>query len=446
MSRDQVRTGVRDALDRLRRDLREADPNTLPPLRRAVVLALRTVVVALRGYWRQQLSTRAAALTFFSLFGLVPTLAIAFAMFKAFGGLEQAKGLLMPRLLSWMAVGSQDMVAARIDEALQNIHGGALGGVGTVLLFLSVVYLLAEMESAFDYVWRVEQGRGLFRRITVYWTIVTVTPTLVVGGVTLPAALRSMTPVDWAVRWVGEDAFLFRVLLPLVLVWLGFALLYLFVPNTRVAAKAAFTGAIVGGSLWFLALYGYAQYARSALAWTSIYGSFAALPIFLLWVYLTWLIVLFGCEVAFAVQHVSAGAPEQQVDDPSPLARELLALRVLAIVSRRFVHGEPAALSLDVAEELHVSPALVVATVGLLETVGLVAASEEGALLPARDPRLLTPPDVLEILRHRGGEDGIWREKDETTRALEQLQEQAEEAAGRSWGEISFADLVARSG
>jgi membrane protein len=194
-----------------------------------------------------------------------------------------------------------------------------------------------------------------------------------------------------------------------------------------------------------LALYGYAQYARSAVAFTSIYGSFAALPVFLLWVYLTWLIVLFGCEVAFAVQYVSAGAPEAPVDDPSPLTRELLALRVLSIVSRRFVRGEPAAQSLDVAEELHVSPALVVATVGLLETIGLVAASEEGTLLPARDPRLLTPVEVLELLRHRGGE-GIWREKDETTRALEALQEQAEEAAGRSWGEISFADLVGRGG
>jgi len=437
---------AREALERLKRDVRQADPDALPPLRRVLVLGLRTTVVAVRGYWRQQLSTRAAALTFFSLFGLVPTLAIAFAMFKAFGGLEQAKEVLMPRLLSWMAVGTQDMVAARVDEALQNIHGGALGGVGTVLLFLSVVYLLAEMESAFDYVWRVEQGRSLFRRITVYWTIVTVTPTLVVGGVTLPAAMRSVMPVDWTMRLVGHDAFLFNVLLPLVLVWCGFALLYLFVPNTRVAPRSAMIGASVGGTLWMFALYGYAYYARSAMAWTSIYGSFAALPIFLLWVYLTWLIVLFGCEVAFAVQHVAAGAPEQQVDDPSPLARELLALRVLAIVSRRFVRGEPAAQSLDVAEELHVSPALVVPTVGLLETVGLVAVSEEGALLPARDPRLLTPPEVLELLRHRGGEEGIWREKDETTRALERLQEQAEEAAGRSWGEISFADLVARSG
>lgn len=437
---------AREAIEQLKRDIRQADLQVLPPVRRVIVLAARTTVVAWRSYWSQQLTTRAAALTFFSLFGLVPTLAIAFAMFKAFGGLEQAKGVLMPRLLSWMAVGTQDMVATRVDEALQNIHGGALGGVGTVVLFLSVVYLLAEMERAFDYIWRVEQGRSLFRRITVYWTIVTVAPTLVVGGVTLPAALRRVTPVDWAVRWVGEDAWLFSVLLPLVLVWLGFMLLYLFVPNTRVAPKAALIGAVVGGTAWWCALYAYAQYARSALAFTSIYGSFAALPVFLLWVYLTWVIVLLGCEVAFAVQHVSAGAPEQQVDDPSPLARELLALRVLAIVSRRFVCGETAAQSLDVAEELHVSPALVVSTVGLLETVGLVAVSEEGALLPARDPRLLTPPDVLDLLRHRGGEDGIWREKDETTRALEKLQDQAEEAAGRSWGEISFADLVARGG
>jgi membrane protein len=409
--------------------------------RRIVVVALRVASLAGRGFGRHQLFIRAAALTYITIFGLVPVLAVAFAVFAGFGGLEQARAVLMPRLMEYIAVGSQRVVEARINEFVDNVRGGTIGSVATVFLILSVVFLLAGMEDTFNHIWEHPRARSFFRRITAYWTMVTVTPLLLLAAVTLPRWVERLAP-SYAVFGTGVGELVFSVVLPVVFVWLGFTLVYFFVPNARVSPRAAVTGAVVGGSLWWVAVYGYTLYAGVAVAYSRIYGSLGVLPVFFAWIYVTWVVVLFGAEVASSVQHLPTSARDLRAGAASPVARELLALRVMAAVSRRFLDGTTPARIEDLAREVRAPASLVEEAVVRLKDGGLLVETEEGGgVVPARDPNRISPADLRRALGHLG-EGAIWHEKDRTTREIEALQEQADEAARHVLGRVSLAQLA----
>lgn len=434
-------TAVGELTRGLHREVWERDLTTVPAWRRAGVMAARVLTLALRGWDRHDILTRAAALTYVTLFGLVPTMAVALAMFKAFGGLEQAKEVLLPRILAYIAAGSQDVVHLRIEEFINNIHGGAVGGAGTVFLVLSVASLLGGIEQAFNAIWEVARSRTFFQRVTIYWTVTTVTPTLVIAGLTLPAAIRRLAPLEWVIGWTGGETFVFSVALPLLFVWAGFTLLYKFVPNTWVDTRAALAGALVAGSLWIAAVRSYAVYASQAVSYSSIYGSLAALPIFLLWLYVTWVIVLLGAEIAFAAQHVPTTPVMPQARPLSLESQELLALRLMVSVSRRFLAGEPATAA-DLAQETQAPPVPTQEAIERLRTVGLLVAAEDDArLLPSRDPEHTSPADVLLALR-RHGEAEIWPKRDEATLALERWRRVMEETVRAAWGGVTLADLA----
>jgi len=409
--------------------------------RRMMIVALRVASLAARGFQRHELFTRAAALTYITIFSILPLLAVAFAVFAAVGGLEQAKAVLMPKLLHYVAVGSQGVVETRVNEFVDNVRGGAIGTVATAFLVLAAASLLAAMEDAFNHIWEHPRSRSLFRRITTYWTMVTFTPVLLLAAVTLPSAVRRLAQV-YAVFGTDAGELLFSGVLPLAFVWLGFALLYFFVPNARVTLRATAVGALVGGSLWWLAVYCYALYASVAVEYSRVYGPLAALPVFFLWIYLTWMIVLFGAEVASSVQHLPTSARIVLAGAASPVARELLAFRVMTAVARRFLQGSPPAEIEDVAREIRAPATLVEEAVLRLRDGGLLVEPEEGGgLVPARDPNRISPADLRRALRQLG-ESKIWREKDQTTRAIETLQTQAEEAAAGVLGGVTLADLA----
>jgi membrane protein len=424
------------------RQVWERDLASAPAWRRAGVMTARVLSLALRGWDRHEVLTRAAALTYVTVFGLVPTLAVALAMFKAFGGLEQAKDVLLPRILAYLAVGVHETVRLRIEDFIANIHGGALGGAGTVFLLLAVVSLLGGIEQAFNAIWEVARSRTFFQRVTTYWTITTVTPALLIAGLALPAAVRRLAPVDWVLAWTGGEEFLFGVLLPLLFVWAAFTLLYKFVPNTWVDTRAAVGGALVAGSLWIAAVWGYALYARQAVSYSNIYGSLAALPIFLLWIYVTWVIVLLGAEIAFAAQHVPTTPVAPSARPLSVEVQELLALRLMVAVARRFVAGEPAPTTADLGQETQAPPAPTQEAVERLRAAGLLVASEDDArLFPARDPERTSPADVLLALR-RHGEQGAWTAEERVAAELGRWRRTMEEAVRGAWGGMSLADLA----
>lgn len=430
---------ARRAGHRLRHAVFERDLSDAPAHVVLAALPLRVAVQVWRSVWTHRLPMRAAALTYVTLVSLVPTIAVAFAMFKAFGGLDQAKALLLPRLLDYIAVGSQAMVKSGIEEVLANIHGGALGGVATIVLLGSVVFLLSGMEDTFNQIWEVTRPRSWMWRIAVYWTLVTVTPTLVLLGLALPSTVARLAPIPVDPTQFRVLAVMVSLVLPLVLIWIGFALLYIFAPNARVSPNAAAVGAVVGGTLWWIAFHAYANLSGMAVAYSKVYGSLGAFFVFLFWLFLTWVLVLGGAEVAAAVQYVP-WTPSAEPRDVSQATRELLALRVMAAVARRFRDGLRPPTIDELRQEVHVPGLLTSDAVQQLIAVELLAdVGDEGRLVPLRDPARTSPAEVLHALRHRGLE-AIWDAEDATTRALERWQRDAEASAAT--GTISVLDLA----
>lgn len=418
-------------LARLRHEVLERDLAHAPISERALLLPLRVLIVAVIGVFRHQILVFAAALTYISIVSLVPTLAVAFAMFKAFGGLEQAKRVLMPKLMAYVAVGSQAVVDAKVQEFIDNVQSGTIGSVGIVVLLFVVVFLLSAIEYAFNQIFESPRPRSFLHRVAAYWTLVTVTPTALLIGVGMPATLKRFSPNLWAILDGTTLGFLLGLVVPLLLVCLGFALLYYFIPAARVAPHAAIAGAVVGGSLWWIAVHSYAYYSTLALAYSKIYGSLGVVPILLLWIWLTWLIVLFGAEVAAAVQYMPTAPLASDAQPASQSLRELLALRLMAAVARRYDAGVPPATLDDLCADAHAPSRLTHEAVRQLREAGLLLESTDGRLVATVDPKRLGPADILHALRHHG-DDTVWAEHDDTTEALARWQAEQDAAAGRA--------------
>jgi membrane protein len=420
---------IRTLAARLRREIFERDLGTAPLSTRALLLPVRVLFVAVVGIFRHQVLVFAAALTYISIVSLVPTLAVAFAMFKAFGGLEQARRVLMPKLMNYVAVGSQAVIEGKIQEFVDNVQSGTLGSVGIVVLLLVVVFLLSAIEYAFNQIFESPRPRAFLHRVAAYWTLVTVTPTALVIGIGMPATLRRFSPNLWAILDGTTLGVLVGLVVPLVLVCLGFALLYYFIPAARVAPHAAAAGALVGGSLWWIAVHGYAYYSALALAYSKIYGSLGVVPILLLWIWLTWLIVLFGAEVAAAVQYAPTAPLVTTARPASQSLRELLALRIMAAIARRYDTGAAPATIDDLCADTHAPSRLAVDMVRQLRDAGLLLESTDGKLVAVVDPKRLAPADILHALRHHG-DDSVWVDRDATTEALEHWQAEQDAATG----------------
>lgn len=424
------------------RDLWERDRHDFGPLGRGLITVLRIGAVVRQGFGRHALTTRAGALTYVTIFSLVPTLAVAFAMFRAFGGMAQTRDALLAALMRYLAVGVRDEVTQGVDRMLTNINSGAIGATGLLFLIIAMVSLLSSIEDVFNEIWGVQRPRSYFERLTFYWTVVTISPTLIVLGVSLPGLIGGMLPVRLVLERTGTVGVVSTVLLPWALAVIAFGLLYGLMVARRIPLAAVVVGALTGGTLWFAAAQGYAWYATSTVYYASIYGSLAAIPIFIFWIYLSWVLVFIGAQVAFAWQTLDTYREEILSGAISPAGRERIALCILADVTRRFLRGDPPACGTDIAAALHASARSVNEVAGQLVALGLlVEVGEQARLVLASDPHRMRPAEVLATLRTTGEQDVV-RESDALLERIEASYEHAEDAGAAAWQGRSFADLI----
>lgn len=409
---------------------------------RWAVAAARLISVVVAGVGQHQFTTRAAALTFTTVFGLVPTLAVGFAMFKAFGGLDDAMDLLLPLIVDYLAVGVREQVTERIEEMLATIHGGAIGAVGSLFMFAAVASLLNSIEEAFNEIWGVKHARSLVRRITGYWAVVTVTPVLLIAGVSLPAMLQRLDPVEWALAHATWVTVVLARLFPLLLICSGFSLLYGFLTAARVPVRAAVAGGCIAGVSWLIAVSAYTAYAGRSDFYATVYGPLAAIPIFLFWLYVSWVIVLIGAQFAFATENVGAYRDALLADDATPAERELLALGAMAHIAARFAAGEAAPRRIDLRRRLQTSGRLLNQVLQQLIDAGFLYEVDDGnAVAPAHDPRATLAADVVAALR---GKPRPGNGTSAILQTIEVLRGNAEAGARAAWAGVTCHDLGER--
>jgi membrane protein len=423
----------------LTRDVWESLP--APRSRRWLYQLARMGVLTWEGLMKTDVFTLSAALTFKVIFSLVPFLAVILAFVKGFGGLEGAvKDFLVKSLTGFLGADA----SKAFDGFLTSVNAAAIGVVGFSVLLYTSLSLLDTVEKTFNTIWGIKSPRALLRRFTVYWTILTVSPVVLIAMITMKTFVESHRAYDWLNRtapFFGKGLiFSFSV----VLAWIFFTLVYVIIPNTRVRLSAAFIAALVSGTAWNVMTTGYVWYNTHVVSSYAFYGSLGSIPIFLLWVYLSWIIVLFGAEIAFAAQHVDTYRRELEAIKVSAADRDRLALVIALEAVRPFETGAPPPTAEVVAARLN-APSRVVHEIvyqlmerGVLREVSALNAKDPG-LVPARDPSAMTVRDILHAVRGYG--DPLTLPEGDGAPAVYRLVDEAEERATADLARITLKEL-----
>ena len=278
----------------------------LTGVRQFGVKLLRLVLVAAAEFQESFLSIRATSLVYTTLLSLVPFLAVTFSVLKAFGVHQQIEPILSQAFDPLGEKGAE--ITTNIIQFVENLKVGVLGAVGVAGLFYTTYSLIEKIEEALNSIWRVEVGRPLARRITDYLSVVLVGPVFVFTAFGLMASSQS----HWLVQRIMEIqpfGYLIVVLtsfLPFFFMCMLFTFLYKLVPNTPVNISSAFVGGLTAGVCWQIAGMAFSAFVASSSRYSAIYSSFAVLILFLIWLYVGWLIVLAGAQVAYYHQHPSS--------------------------------------------------------------------------------------------------------------------------------------------
>jgi membrane protein len=351
---------------------------------------------AVRAFQGESVRLRAMALTYLSLFALVPALVVAFSVVQAFTGMEKIADLVHEFLLENLAVGARATIEPYLAKFVDNAHAASAGLVGGALLVWSMVSLFSNVDRAVNDVWGIRRPRTLRQQAVIYWVGLTLGPLLLAGSLVLGHTARA---------WLaGTELGFLAAAGGVSLTCAFFATLYVIVPDTKVRPGPALTAGLVAGGAWEVAKWGYAIASTRFFRYHVIYGSVAAIPTFLLWLFVSWTILLFGARLAFILQNATTLLRGSLAGHPT--TREALAGQVMLAAGLAFDRpGEAAEREApdpgDLARALRVPAEEVAAVAEALLAGGLLRPLAGGGLVPGRSLERITLLDVRQALLGR---------------------------------------------
>ncbi len=287
------------------------DVDNMPRPKRDLIKISRTLSLGIRGFREDNLNVRASALTYFTMLSIVPVLALGFGIAKGFG----LDAVLENELAKNLAGQEQalEYILQFVRSMLNTAKGGVVAGIGLIVLIWSVMKLLTNIERSFNTVWEVKKSRALIRKFTDYFSIMLVAPILMILSSSISIFISSQLSEfgsDSILSFISPIGLKFAKIIPFLIIWALFTLLYLVMPNTKVKFKSALIAGITAGTIFQLFQVLYVFFQAGATRINAIYGSFAALPLFLIWLQISWFVVLMGAEISFAVQNVKMKGSE----------------------------------------------------------------------------------------------------------------------------------------
>jgi membrane protein len=358
---------------------------------------LRYVYALARDMSQGGLGLRAMSLVYSTLFALVPIVAVAFAVLKGFGYDRQLEPVLFEFL---KPLGDQAYaVTARIMGFVANVEGTVLGTIGIVFLIYTVVTMIQKVEQALNFAWHVDRPRSLARRITEYLVVMTIGPLVAVLAMVMLASIEGSEAVARLEGLAtGETG---RIRLAPYLLTIGlFLFVYMYMPNTRVRFVPALIGAVSAGTLWTMVGALFTRIVVYSTKTMAIYAGFAVVLLFLLWLYLSWLILLLGAQLSFYLQHPEhLRSGHEQIDITGAL-RERLALSIMWLLGDRFQNGGPRWTINSLAERLMMPGHALNDVVTGLEAQGLVLTAEDDSVAPGRDLDAIALVSIVDAVRH----------------------------------------------
>ena len=414
----------------------------LPRLKGIFYRQLQLTLYVWREFWKDNSLLRASGLTYTTLLTLVPLLALMFALLKGLGVQKALEPFFLERL-----TGGSHPITERIMEYVSRIHVGSLGTLGIIFLFLTMILVLTNIEMAFNQIWQVDRGRPWLRKCSDYLGLVVILPVAMFVSLSLMTFVKShlVTQEFLSIDLLGRTYVYLLKIAPFFVMWLAFSFIYLFMPNTRVNPISASAGGIIGGTLWQFCQWAYIHYQFGSSTYGAIYGALSQLPMLLIWIFVSWIILLLGAEIAFAHQNLARFRLKQRWQAQPTVNRSYWGLQLLLLVGQRFEAGQSPPTIMELAEELEVPADETRALLDVMQNIGALKATGENGheVLPARDMRHLMVFDLVEGLEQRESipENIVAEGRGKIIlEVLKLVREQGKKGVAK----LSLADLLAR--
>jgi membrane protein len=322
----------------------------------AVIKVIRVIILSIRGFTQDRIQLRSSALTLYTLMSVVPVLALGFGIAKGFGYEKYLKSEMLKKFDNY-----QEVVNKLIEFAtklLERTQGGLVAGVGLMLLLWTVMKVFINIEISFNDIWQIKKARTLSRKFSDYLSMMVISPILFLASSTsnvfIHQTLSNINERFALFGYISPIFFFLLKLVPYVLIILLFTMVYVIMPNTKVKFKNGMIGGTIAGIAFILTQWVYVNFQVGVSKNNAIYGSFAALPLFIFWVQISWLIVLLGAKIAYAAQNVEMYEFENETTHMSDYSKRILAILMLNRLIKNFTQGLPALTSKELSEELKI--------------------------------------------------------------------------------------------
>ncbi|MGW8325834.1 MAG: YhjD/YihY/BrkB family envelope integrity protein, partial [Desulfobacterales bacterium] len=366
---------------------------------------LRILILATRGFTKDKCTLSASALTFYSVLSIVPVVAMAFGISKGFGFQKLLEKELLEKFQGQEEV--MNRVVAFAHSLLENTKGHLIASFGILFLLWTVIKLLSQIEHSLNDIWEVKSPRTYGRKFSDYLSIMLISPILFILSSSVTVFITTqISVITQKVALIGmfSPVIFFMVkLIPYGLIWILFIFIYMLMPNTKVNFSSGLIAGIIAGTIYQIAQWAYITFQVGMARYNAIYGSFAALPLFLIWIQLSWLIVLFGAEISFAYQYVDTYDFEPDRRYISPAFKKLLSLQISRLIISTFLKAEPPLSAISISKTLQIPIRLVEQILEELVEAGILSDTEvkknkEMSYQPARDINAITINTVIEAL------------------------------------------------
>jgi len=401
---------IKDVFQFLKTDLWRIQTSKVSGGKAFLLKTLRVLVLATRGFEETQCMLRASALTLFSILSIVPILALGFGISKGFGLEKNLKLALKDKFL-----GQEELFDKLFQfsmASLKNTRGDIIAGVGLLVLFFVVMRMLHNVEATFNAIWKVKKHRTLVRKLTDYLAIMIITPIVIVFSssitVYIHTGLQNITQsTPHFLSFLDSILLKSYDLIPLVLIWLLLSLNFMIIPNTNVNVKSALLAGFITAIAYQITQWAYIKFQVGVAGYNAIYGSFAALPLFLIWLQTSWIIILYGAEIAFAHQNSYKYEFEKDTLRLSIASRKKLSLLVASVIIETFKSGKAPLTLQEISEKLSIPQRFVELSLDELDEAGIVLETylkdkKQPVFLPAKDTQLLTPDFIIQAIESKG--------------------------------------------
>ena len=419
----------------------------LPRWQSPLIKQVRVLILAFKGFNRDKCQLRAAALTFYSILSLIPILAMVFGIAKGFGFEQTLELLLQEKIASRDMVAQEglDWIISKAKLLLESTRGSLIAGVGLIVLMWAATRVLRHIEAALNDIWEIKNSRPWIRNFTDLLSIMVIAPILFILAQSTTVFITAIIQdLSKDMELLGH-LFLLMKLVPFGLIWLLFTMIYVVVPNTKVNFKSALVAGIIVGTTFQLSQWIFFKSQMGISKYNAIYGSFAFLPLLLIWIQTAWLILLLGAEIAFANQHINRYEFALGSQEVKPSFKKLVTLLITNLLVKNFVEAKSSLTAEEISAILHAPVRLVRQCITDLMNSKIINEvgkknSQDTSYQPARSVENLSVSFVLQAIDEHGLGDIHIHESGESKR-LSQTLEALNKEIERSPSNILLKDI-----